>query len=55
MLRIATFNIENLDNKPDEKNPTLEERTPFLRRILKRINADIICLGLAFSVARYKP
>lgn len=43
-MRIATFNIENLDNKADSSNPPLEERAPTLRRILHRLQADILCL-----------
>ncbi|MHC1754044.1 MAG: endonuclease/exonuclease/phosphatase family protein [Methanosarcina sp.] len=42
-LRIATFNLENLDNKPGQK-PTLEERIKVMRPQLQRINADILCL-----------
>lgn len=41
-LRIATFNLENLDDKPDLK-PSLDERIEILRPQLKRLNADIIC------------
>lgn len=44
MFRIATFNIENLDDKADDKNPPLEERAPILRSFLTRLNADILCL-----------
>ena len=44
MLRIATFNVENLDNKPDPKNPPLEVRAPILRAALNRVDADILCL-----------
>lgn len=42
-LRIATFNLENLDDKPDEK-PTLDERIAVMRPQLIRLNADILCL-----------
>ena len=42
-LRIATFNLENLDNKPG-RNPTLEDRIAVMRPQLLRINADILCL-----------
>jgi endonuclease/exonuclease/phosphatase family metal-dependent hydrolase len=42
-LRIATFNLENLDDKPGEK-PTLAERIALMRPQLIRINADILCL-----------
>lgn len=44
MLKIATFNIENLDESSDDKNPTLPRRLPALRSMLKRIDADILCL-----------
>lgn len=48
MLRVATFNIENLDDKIDARvpprNPSLEERVPVLRKALLRMNADILCL-----------
>lgn len=48
-MRIATFNIENLDEqKPGSdgklKGPTLEARFEILRPQLARINADILCL-----------
>ena len=42
-LRIATFNLENLDDKPSEK-PTLNERLAVLRPQLTRVNADVLCL-----------
>jgi endonuclease/exonuclease/phosphatase family metal-dependent hydrolase len=42
-LRIATFNLENLDDKPGQK-PTLDERIALMRPQLLRINADILCL-----------
>ena len=41
-LRIATFNVENLDDKEGAR-PSLDERIPFLRRQLQRMDADIIC------------
>ncbi|HEX5636967.1 MAG TPA: endonuclease/exonuclease/phosphatase family protein, partial [Gammaproteobacteria bacterium] len=44
MLRIATFNIENLDSVSDEYNPSLAERIPVLQKALNRLNADILCL-----------
>lgn len=44
MLRVATFNIENLDDKPDDRNPPLEVRAPVLRTALNRLNADVLCL-----------
>ncbi|HVF09171.1 MAG TPA: endonuclease/exonuclease/phosphatase family protein [Abditibacteriaceae bacterium] len=42
-LRIATFNLENLDDVPGER-PTLDERSAIMRPQLVRINADILCL-----------
>ncbi len=44
MFRIATFNVENLDDNADEKNPPLAERIPVLRRELERLDADVLCL-----------
>jgi len=44
MLRIATYNIENLDDKADDYNPSLEERVETLRASLVRADADILCL-----------
>lgn len=41
MLRIATFNIENLD---DLESPSLKDRLTVLRPILQRLNADVLCL-----------
>ena len=48
-MRIATFNIENLDDGPippskAHKEPTFEERLPVLRSQLARVDADILCL-----------
>jgi endonuclease/exonuclease/phosphatase family metal-dependent hydrolase len=43
-MRIATFNVENLDNQPDNKNPSIEVRAPILRSELERLDASIICL-----------
>jgi endonuclease/exonuclease/phosphatase family metal-dependent hydrolase len=40
-MRIATFNLENLD---DEGGPPLADRIAVLRPALERINADILCL-----------
>jgi len=41
-LRIATFNLENLDDKPGE-SPSLQERIQVLRPQLLRLHADVIC------------
>ena len=38
-LRIATFNLENLDDRPDAE-PPLGERFGVLRPLLRRIDAD---------------
>ena len=42
-IRIATFNVENLDDKPGQI-PTLDERIALMRPELIRLNADILCL-----------
>ena len=42
-LRIATFNLENLDDKPGQK-PTLTERIALMRPQLLRLRADILVL-----------
>ena len=42
-LRIATFNLENLDDKPGDK-PTLAKRISVMRPQLLRLKADILCL-----------
>ena len=42
-LRIATFNLENLDDKPHEE-PSLQERIPLMRPQLTRLAADVLCL-----------
>jgi len=42
-LRIATFNLENLDDKPGEF-PALATRIAVIRPQLGRLNADVICL-----------
>lgn len=42
-LRIATFNLENFDDKPN-LHPTLKERISLMRPQLLRLNADILCL-----------
>jgi len=47
-LRIASFNLENLDDKPDAERPNseprLSERIPILRPQLLRLRADVLCL-----------
>ncbi|MFM9911106.1 MAG: hypothetical protein ACKVOW_17325 [Chitinophagaceae bacterium] len=42
-LRIATFNLENIDDKPGDV-PTFDQRIAALRPQLIRLRADIICL-----------
>lgn len=42
-LRLATFNVENLDDKPGQK-PALEERLAALRPQVLRLRADVLCL-----------
>ena len=42
-LRLATFNLENLDDKPG-LDPSLEERMEVLRPQLSRLRADVLCL-----------
>ena len=42
-LRIATFNLLNLDDRPNRK-PGLEDRIPVMRPQLIRLDADILCL-----------
>ena len=41
-FRIATFNLENFDDKPGQK-PTLDERIALMRDQLLRLRADILC------------
>jgi len=42
-LRIATFNLENLDDQPNQ-HPTLVERIALMGPQLARLDADILCL-----------
>lgn len=42
-LRIATFNLENLDDGPDVV-PPLRERIAALQPLLCRLDADVLCL-----------
>lgn len=44
MLRVATFNIENLDTSSDDKNPSLKQRVAVLQKAINRLNASILCL-----------
>lgn len=43
-LRIATFNMENLDDKEGDRNPSLDERIAVMRLQIWRIDADVLCL-----------
>lgn len=43
ILRLATFNLESLDDAPDAAMP-LSARLPVLRAALARLDADVICL-----------
>ena len=42
-MRLATFNLENLDDAPDGA-PPLAERLRILRPQLERLAADVLCL-----------
>jgi endonuclease/exonuclease/phosphatase family metal-dependent hydrolase len=42
-LRIATFNLENLDDTSGQK-PSLQTRCAVLRPMLTRLDADVLCL-----------
>ncbi|MFC2077199.1 endonuclease/exonuclease/phosphatase family protein [Candidatus Bipolaricaulota bacterium] len=43
-MRVATFNVENLDRVADDRSPALDVRAPILRGVLERLNADVVCL-----------
>lgn len=45
-IRIATFNVENLDDTPPQKpsQPTFAERVAVMRPQFIRLRADILCL-----------
>jgi endonuclease/exonuclease/phosphatase family metal-dependent hydrolase len=43
-LRIATFNLENLDKETNGDDPALEERIEMMRPQLVRLEADVLCL-----------
>ncbi len=49
-LRIATFNLENLDDGIDLL-PPLEKRIQIMRPQLERVAADILCLQEVHSQA----
>lgn len=46
-MRLATFNIENLDDEPldaGSRDASFEQRAPLLRAQLARLKADVLCL-----------
>lgn len=43
MFRVATFNLENLDDGP-EADPAFDARLAILRPQLQRLRADVLCL-----------
>ncbi|GEA89093.1 endonuclease/exonuclease/phosphatase family protein [Cellulomonas cellasea] len=43
-LRIATFNVENLDETPPGARPSLAERVLLMRPQIARLRADVLCL-----------
>ncbi len=43
-LRIATFNVENLDEPRDERDPSFERRAAVMVPQLLRLRADVLCL-----------
>jgi endonuclease/exonuclease/phosphatase family metal-dependent hydrolase len=53
LIRIATFNVENLDDAP-RHGRSLAERTPVLRRELEQIHADILCLQEVGAQRRHR-
>jgi len=53
-LRIATFNLEELDDKPSLK-PTFLERLPVMRPQVDRLRADILCLQEVHAQEQAQP
>jgi endonuclease/exonuclease/phosphatase family metal-dependent hydrolase len=43
VLRIATFNVENLDETPPDERPSLAERIALMKPQITRLRADIVC------------
>ena len=43
-LRIATFNLENLDRPSSRSEPSVERRAELMRPQLIRLEADVLCL-----------
>ena len=44
MLRVATFNLENLSLQSTKRALGVDQRTKQLRRALERLRADVLCL-----------
>ena len=42
-MRVATFNLENFDDRPG-RGPPLNKRLPILRPQIERLRADVLCL-----------
>lgn len=42
-LRVATFNLENFDDTPEQQSPTLAERIALMRPQIVRLDADVAC------------
>jgi endonuclease/exonuclease/phosphatase family metal-dependent hydrolase len=51
-LRLATFNLENLDEPKGPSGPALEDRIRILRPQLLRLRADVLCLQEVNGQAR---
>src|SRR3712207_2784739 len=51
-LRIATFNLENLDETTEAGDPALENRIGLMRPQLVRLEADVLCLQEIHSQER---
>src|SRR5687768_13607860 len=47
-LRIATFNLQELDDKAGA-TPSLAERIQVMRPQLERVDADVLCLQEVFA------
>ena len=43
-LRIATFNLESWDDIKSDDQPDLEQRIEVIRPMLRRADADVLCL-----------
>jgi endonuclease/exonuclease/phosphatase family metal-dependent hydrolase len=42
-VRVATFNLENLDETPSGQQPSLADRVEIMKPQIERLNADIAC------------